>query len=143
MEEQAKVLEHLKMIQQTVTRMSSAMLSVKMLGLTTFGLLSGLAVKENSIIIHILAFIVLIAFSLLDMFYLWQEKLYRRLYEKIRTSCKTNFSMETDDLKKECRITDSIKSPAICLFYGTLFFIDIILFFYSVLHCSFFYSIFL
>jgi len=27
-------------------------------------------------------------------------------------SDKTNFSMETDDFKKECRITDSIKSLA-------------------------------
>ena len=56
MDDSVKVVEHLKIIQPIITRMSSAMLSIKAFSLTTFSLLVGLAIKDKILEIFFIVF---------------------------------------------------------------------------------------
>jgi hypothetical protein len=75
MDDSIKVVEHLKMIQPIITRMSSAMLSIKAFLLTTFSLLVGLAIKDKILEVFFIVFPLILIFGVLDSFYLWQERL--------------------------------------------------------------------
>jgi len=120
MDAEAKVVEHLKMIQPIITRMSSAMFSVKTLCLTVFSLFTGFAVKDDVFILSGIFFPFLFLFLLLDLFYFRQEKLYRKLYDTVRYRNYTDCSMDTSDYKKEIRFWKGFKSIAIWPFYLTL-----------------------
>jgi hypothetical protein len=99
MDDSVKVVEHLKMIQPIIARMSSAMLSIKVFSLTTFSLLVGLAIKDRISKTFFIIFPLILIFGVLDAFYLWQERLYRSLYDDTRTSDKTDFTMDMKNIK--------------------------------------------
>jgi hypothetical protein len=120
MDDSVKVVEHLKMIQPIITRMSSTMLSIKVFSLTTFSLLIGLAIKDKILEIVFIVFPLILIFGVLDAFYLWQEKLYRSLYDDTRISDKTAFCMDVKKYKKTIGYFSNIKSVAIWPFYGLL-----------------------
>jgi hypothetical protein len=120
MDDSVKVVEHLKMIQPIITRMSSAMLSIKAFSLTTFSLLVGLAIRDKILEIFFMAFPLILIFWVLDAFYLWQERLYRSLYDDTRISDKTDFNMNVKKYKKMIRYFSCIKSIAIWPFYSLL-----------------------
>jgi protein-S-isoprenylcysteine O-methyltransferase Ste14 len=75
MDDSGKVVEHLKMIQPVITRMSSAMLSIKVFSLTVFSFLAGLAIKDKISEMSLIVFPLILVFLVFDVFYLWQEKL--------------------------------------------------------------------
>jgi hypothetical protein len=120
MDDSVKVVEHLKMIQPIITRMSSAMLSIKAFSLTTFSLLVGLAIKDKILEVFFIVFPLILIFGILDSFYLWQERLYRSLYNDTRTDDKTDFNMNVKKYKKTIKYFSCIKSIAILPFYGLL-----------------------
>jgi hypothetical protein len=120
MDDSTKVVEHLKIIQPIITRMSSAMLSIKAFSLTTFSFLVGLAIKDKVLEIFFIVFPLILIFLVLDIFYLWQEKLYQGLYDDTRTSDKTDFNMDTKKYKKTIKYFACIKSIAIWPFYVLL-----------------------
>jgi hypothetical protein len=120
MDDSVKVVEHLKMIQPIIIRMSSVMLSIKAFALTTFSFLVGLSIKDKISEILFIVFPLILIFLVLDTFYLWQEKLYRDLYDDIRTSTKTDFNMDVKKYKKAIKYFLCIKSIAIWPFYSLL-----------------------
>ena len=129
MDDRNQVVEHIKIIQQIINRMSSAMLSVKTLSLVVFSLLVGLAAKDKISIIFIVLYPLLLLFMFFDMFYLWQERLFRNLYDEIRSSEKTNFSMDTKIFIKTTKYFYCIKSIVIWPFYLSLIIINTIILF--------------
>jgi hypothetical protein len=131
MDDSVKVVEHLKMIQPIITRMSSVMLSIKAFSLTTFSFLVGLSIKDKILAIFFIVFPLILIFWVLDAFYLWQEKLYRSLYNDTRTSAKTDFNMDVKKYKEVTRYFSCIKSIAIWPFYGILLICNGILFYIS------------
>lgn len=120
MDDSVKVVEHLKIIQPIITRMSSAMLSIKAFSLTTFSLLVGLAIKDKILEIFFIVFPLILIFWVLEAFYLWQERLYRNLYDDTRISDKTDFNMSVEKYKKTTKYSLCIKSVALFPFYGLL-----------------------
>jgi hypothetical protein len=120
MDDSVKVVEHLKMIQPIITRMSSVMLSIKAFSLTTFSLLVGLSIKDKILEIFFIVFPLMLIFGVLDTFYLWQEKLYRSLYDDTRINAKTDFNMDVKRYKRTIKYFSCIKSIAIWPFYGIL-----------------------
>jgi len=128
MDEKAQVVEHIKLIQLIISRMSSAMLSIKALALTVLSLLVGFAAKDKVIAIFIALYPLLILFMLLDMFYLWQEHLYRSLYAEMKDKDKTDFSMDTKALKTKTKYRSCLKSVVIWPFYLALILINTVIF---------------
>lgn len=95
-------LKHLEFIQGVVNRLSTNSFLLK--GWTVV-IISALFVlgstgEENKTFFY-LAYFPGIIFWLLDGYYLWQERLYRHLYDDIRLLAeKTDFSMKTDTSKE-------------------------------------------
>jgi hypothetical protein len=69
-----------------------------------------------------LAYFPAIAFWALDGFYLWQERLYRNLYDTVRQlqPDKINFSMDTSAFKANTPWADAFFSKTLLWFHGTL-----------------------
>jgi hypothetical protein len=132
MDDSVKVVEHLKMIQPIITRMSSVMLSIKAFSLTTFSFLVGLSIKDKILEIFFILFPLILIFGIIDAFYLWQEKLYRSLYDDTRTNDKTDFNMDIEKYKKTKKYFSCIKSVAIWPFYGLLLISNGILLYISI-----------
>ena len=86
-------IEHLKMVQNTISRMSANSFNLKGWSIT---LITGLvALHKNSlaIISPLLFLLPLLVFWGLDAYYLYQERLFRRLYDKVRRDEISNFEM--------------------------------------------------
>jgi hypothetical protein len=129
MDDSTKVVEHIKLIQPIITRMSSAMLSVKEFSLTSFSFLMGFAIKDDICEIYFLLFPLIILFLILDIYYLWQERLFRALYDEIRKNDTTDFSMDVSKYKKSIHYFICLKSIAIWPFYLFLLCCNFILLF--------------
>ena len=124
MTEDAKVIEHIKLIQPIISRMSSSSFTIKGFVLTTQALLLGFAFKDSIWQINVLLQSIVIILCLIDMYYLWQERLYRKLYDKVRILEKTDFNMNTNECKKDIIYRKTFYSTAIYPFYISLFVIN-------------------
>jgi hypothetical protein len=128
-----KVVEHIKLIQPIISRMSSSSFTVKGFALTVQALLLGFAYKDSMWQLNVILFITVFMLCLLDMYYLWQERLYRGLYNYVRALSDTDFSMNTNKQKESERYRDTISSVAIWPFYLGLLVINIVSLFLEVL----------
>ena len=93
-------IEHLKMIQGVIERMGrnsfqlkawSAALATGWLAFVAQGFGTGSAFEQPGILV-LVPFIILFA---LDGYYLWQERLFRGLYDAVRGAENTTYSMDT------------------------------------------------
>ncbi len=124
-------LKHLDFIQDAIKRMANNSFLLKgwavTLVLALFALLRGDEVEPNDFLIGLLPVAV---FWLLDGYFLYQEKLFIRLYNKIRVSDEkdVDFSMDTRPFRvNEDSIRNSVCSDTLILFYGVLFLTVIII----------------
>ncbi|MCY4525964.1 MAG: hypothetical protein OXB89_05090 [Anaerolineaceae bacterium] len=104
-ERSEQIIRHLEMIQGSVQRMASN--SFRLRGWSVVlvaGWLVSLARVDDNVIqtlretVPFRTFVLLIPFMLifvLDGYYLWQERLFRRLYDQVRQANSTDFSMDT------------------------------------------------
>ena len=93
-------IEHLKMIQDIISRMAKNTFALKGWAVTLVSGLFALVANNANYLYYLIAYIPVITFWLLDAYYLKQERLYRSLYNDIRTQKSTNFEMETAKYKK-------------------------------------------
>ena len=92
-------LEHLKMIEDVINRLAGNSFALKGWSLTiTTALLAFAGVKENAVFLCI-GMIPIVFFWMLDSYYLWMEKRYRDLYDKVRKADSTDFSMSVRGIK--------------------------------------------
>lgn len=126
-----EVIEHLKLIQAIITRMNASCSAVKGFGLAIFSALIAAGLKERIGALFALTHIVLIALASLDGFYLWQERLFKRLYDEVRLSPTTDFSMNRDRFKQDETFLNCFKSVSILPLYLVLILMNCILFFYG------------
>lgn len=91
-------LKHLEFIQNTINRLSNNSFILKGWSITLTAALFILLEKDHSIKFVIIVYFPLIAFWFLDTYFLWQERLFRVLYEKVREipEDKIDFSMRVD-----------------------------------------------
>ena len=86
--------------------------------------LFALAAREANTLFVYLAYLPICAFWMLDGYYLYQERLYRQLYEEVRkqTSEEIDFGMNASRFKGQDKATcpESIFSKTMLLFHGTL-----------------------
>lgn len=121
--DEEKIINHLQLIQEPIGRMSSTSAVYK--GFSA-AILAGMATASYTDINQwamMIAFVPILSFLSLDIYYLRTERKFRYLYEQIRNEqCIPNYSIRTalqkDEIKKaKAGIVSCICSPSILLFY--------------------------
>ena len=117
-------LKHLDLIQGVINRMGQCSFLLKGWSVVLVAGLFALAAKETNSLFVYLAYLPAIAFWILDGYYLYQERLYRQLYENIRLKepDQIDFGMNPSEFKGKCKATwpESIFSRTMILFHGIL-----------------------
>ncbi len=94
-------IKHLEMLQAVITRMNTNSFMIKGWMITLVSAIFALSAKDANSRYVIITYICIPAFWLLDAFYLSQERQYRALYDAVRVSQNTDFSMDASEYKKD------------------------------------------
>jgi hypothetical protein len=121
--------KHIDIIQSTISRMAQNSFIVKGWAVT---ILIGLFVflqkneSKSNLFIYITP---IIFFWVLDSYYLWQERLFRKLYNKIidDLTSESDLSMDTSTFKENYSFLGTLFSVSELLSYGVLLILVIIL----------------
>lgn len=116
-------IKHLEMIQNIINRMASNSFLLKGWSVVLVSALFALAAKDTNTYFIYLAYFPAVAFWILDGYFLWQERLYRKLYDKIRgrNDSEIDFSMDTSSLVKEVEPwLKVIFSKTLIIFHGII-----------------------
>jgi hypothetical protein len=118
-------IEHLKMIQAIINRMAGNSFLAKGWCVTIVSALIVLAINKPNKAIIMIALFPVIMFGILDSYFLYQERLFRRLYDFVRTTeTETNFSMDTSAANvanhRKTTWLAAFFSKTLILFYTTM-----------------------
>ena len=117
-----KQLKHLEMIQGVINRLSTNSFLLKGWSVILVSALFALAASNKEPLIVGLAFLPAFAFWVLDGYFLWQERLFRRLYDTVREKDEKdiNFDMKTPKKDKEITWLKATCSETLNLFHGAI-----------------------
>ena len=89
--------KHLEIIQTTINRMANCSFLIKGWCITIVSALLALTIKETNNRLIFITIIPIVIFWILDGFFLFQERLYRALYDEVRMKAdeQIDFSMNT------------------------------------------------
>ena len=96
MENEEKVIKHLKMTQAVINRLGSNSFLLKGWSMTVIVATMVLIARydmQNPCIVLAVMFPVL-GFWILDGYFLWQERLFRQVYDEVRGQSDTDFKMD-------------------------------------------------
>ncbi len=108
--------KHLELIQGVVNRLAGNSFMLKGWALTIVAALVALANRKLAPI----GLLPTVGFCLLDGYYLWQEKLFRVLYDQVRVASQTDYSMDTTTLPGRPTYMSKLFSRTILGFYVPL-----------------------
>src|ERR1700730_16424489 len=96
-----KKIKHLEMIQGVINRMANNSFLLKGWCVTLLSALIALAAKDHDKRFILVGYYPIIMFWILDAYFLWQERLFRKLYDKVRAlnEDQIDFSMDTSPLE--------------------------------------------
>lgn len=102
--------KHLEFIQNVVTRLAQNSYLLKGWTITLVAATFVLSLSVTSVWLVAIALLPTIAFSILDSYYLRQERLFRKLYDHVRRNpnCGEAFSMNIDPYKDQVQSTARI-----------------------------------
>lgn len=120
-------INHLQMIQDIISRMAGNSFLTKGWCVTLVSAIIVLGAKETDKRFVLIAFLPVIMFWILDGYFLFQERLFRKLYDFVRGKEKdeeVDFSMDTSliNIEEKKRITwlNTMMSKTIIIFYSTV-----------------------
>jgi hypothetical protein len=118
-------LKHLEFIQQAITRMASNSFLVKGWSVTLLSAIFAIAAsKDGSHRMIWIGLLPVVTFWLLDGYFLRQERLYRKLWDRLRVGsqeAQTDFSMDTSVVTSQVGSWIQVCfSKTLCLFHGAL-----------------------
>ena len=124
-------LKHLEFIQNVILRMASNSFIIKGWCITLVAGLFALAEKDSSKVYVLIAFIPILAFWILDAYFLQKEIAFRCLYEDVRKkeNAQIDFNMNVKEFEKEIKFSKSLCSQTLLYFYPFLLAINIIIMF--------------
>lgn len=123
--------KHLEFTQGVINRMGQNSFFIKGWTVTLVSALFALAAKDASQKFVIVAYFPTIAFWLLDSYYLYQERLFRQVYDHVRKVNSVDFSLNTKQFDKGFfDWADAALSKTLILFYGIVFITLIIVMYY-------------
>lgn len=114
---------YLQIIQEPICRMSTISAIFKGFAATIVAGVATLTYKDVNVWVLALSFLPVVAFAILDVYYLTLERKFRFLFEQVRKDEREiDFSMKltndpVDIIRAKARAWDCIKSPSIYLFY--------------------------
>ena len=115
--------EYLQMLQEPICRMSTISAIFKGFAATIVAGISAISYSSTNVWVLALSFLPVLAFAVLDIFYLKLERKVRFLFDQVRLDKhEVDFSMKLtndplDIISAKARTWDCIKSPSIYLFY--------------------------
>lgn len=118
-------LKHLEFIQNIINRMATNSFIIKGWCITIVSTLFVLAEKDTNQKFVIISWLPIIAFWVLNSYFLKIEREYRVLYDGVRKGNVEDFSMDTKGYR--ICITDTMFSFPILIFYLTLVVVNIII----------------
>ena len=116
-----KVVKHLEMTQVVINRLGRNSVLLKSWSMTILIAAMVLIAREdlqNSYFVLIL-FLPIVGFWILDGYFLWQERLFRKVYDDIREQTDTDFKMDLGKHKdkSKCSWISAIFSVTLIIFY--------------------------
>jgi len=123
----ANKLKHLELIRGVVNRLATESARMKGWCVTLVTALFFLLARGGGreyICVAFVAFVPILAFWVLDGYYLWQERLFRALYDRVRSleESDIDFSMEVDQFLRVGRTRraclNAMFSGTLTIFYG-------------------------
>lgn len=130
---------YLQMLQEPICRMSTISAIFKGFAATIVAGISAISYASTNIWVLGLSFLPVLAFAVLDVYYLKLERKFRFLFEQVRMDRhEIDFSMKLtndplENISAKARTWDCIKSPSIYLFYPLMLLILVAVF---VLKCT-------
>jgi hypothetical protein len=118
-----KKLKHLEMLQTVITRLGKNSFQLKGWCVTLVSALLALGSKDANKKLILVAYYPVLMFWMLDSYFLWQERLFRGLYDLVRKTSEDDidFSMDTSVVREETSpFLLVLVSRTILLFYGTM-----------------------
>lgn len=115
---------HLEMIQAVINRMSGNSFLLKGWSVVLVSALFALAAGDSERPFVYLAYFPAVAFWILDGYFLWQERLFRKLYDRVRglSEADVDFSMDTSVVRSDGHGWGVvIFSKTLLIFHGTVF----------------------
>ena len=109
---------HLHMIQAVVTRLAAHSTTIKGWAVTVSGALLGFAATASTPVVAVIAAYVVIAFAVLDAYYLALERAYRLLYQRVAADDTTPWAMEIERPTVK-QVMTALSSTVILLLYGS------------------------
>ena len=117
-----KVIKHLEMTQAVINRLGSNSFLLKGWSMTVIVTTMVLIARydmQNPCIVLAVIFPVL-GFWILDGYFLWQERLFRQVYEEVRVQSDTDFRMDVMKHvnKPQCSWLSAVFSVTLVIFYA-------------------------
>lgn len=111
--------EHLKLIQGVITRMANNSFLIKGWCVTLVSAILALAAREPNKMFIAVALFPVIMFWTLDGYFLYQERLFRKVYDSVRgkTGDESDFSMDTKLYQTDLTWSGAVFSSTLKLFY--------------------------
>ncbi|WP_146615496.1 hypothetical protein [Nonomuraea aridisoli] len=115
-------VKHLEFIQATINRISGNSFLIKGWTLTIASSLLAFSVSNSNWQIALISLIPVVAFWLLDGYFLFQERLFRALYDEARTPGSTlePFAMDLTQYRQRAGYLHAARSVTLIAFYGGL-----------------------
>lgn len=117
-------LKHLELIQGVINRLSTNSFLLKGWSVVLVSALFALAAPESRTAFVYLAYIPAVVFWGLDGYFLWQERLYRALYDHVRSKPDTeiDFSMDANSFSRTLAggWPEAVLSRTLLAFHGVL-----------------------
>ena len=116
-----KIVKHLEMIQAVINRLGNNSFLLKSWSMTVIVAATVLIARydlQNPCIVLALILPVL-GFWILDGYFLWQERLFRQVYDDVRQKTDTDFKMDAmkHRNKPKCSWVSAIFSVTLVIFY--------------------------
>lgn len=121
--------KHLEFIQGVINRIGQNSFIIKGWTITLTSALFALAARDSDQKFMVVAYFPTLIFWLLDSYYLYQETLFRRLYDYVRKQETVDYSLNTKPFDKGIRDwTNVVFSKTVVSFYGIILITLVIIF---------------
>ena len=115
--------KHLEMIQNVINRMANNSFLLKGWSVLLVSALFALSAGDANIYFIYVAYFPAIAFWVLDGYFLYQERLFRELYDRVRKLENSNvdYSMDTSSVRGDVKpMSKAVFSKTLNIFHGTI-----------------------
>ncbi len=125
-------LKHLELVQGVINRMASNSFLLKGWSVTLISALFALAAQDTNQLFIYLAYFPCVAFWSLDGYFLWQEKMYRKLYDEVaqKSEDKIDFNLNAVQYKDDVDSwLEVCFSTTLKMFHGVIFGVIVLIMF--------------